>query len=79
MESKKLSEFDDSWQLILDSQDIAAIKEIYGFWDESANDITGFVICVDDTDCISGVYATESNAPYLLTSEYMPIDYWRNL
>jgi hypothetical protein len=78
MESKRLSDFDDSWQLIVDSQDIAAIKEIYGFWDESAEDITAFVILVDD-DCITDIYATEANAPYLLDSEYMPIDYWRNL
>ena len=74
MYSKKLFDFGSDWILILDSQDVNIIVEPLNLVKHT---ITGLIVAIYDDDNVE-VWATESSTPYLLTSEYMPIDYWRN-
>jgi hypothetical protein len=60
--------------LMLDSQEIAEMKQYYNIQDDS---ITGFVCTINEGDMYN-VYASESCAPYALCAIYHPIAYYQN-
>ena len=76
MKSKKGYDFGIEWDLILDNQSVKEILAKFSIYDDK---ISAVMVRFDSVGDIVEVWITESNAPYLLTSEYMPIDYWRNL
>jgi len=62
----------------VDSSEILAICEAVGLMPDIAEDITGIVLYMDDSEAdYKMVYLTESSRPYDLTSVYVPLPYYR--